>query len=70
MGPLLASSWAPCSALIRMHARSQSFLDALNHVQARATIKADLKVYRFYDNVRGGECGWVGGRMHRRMSTS
>ncbi|KAG1674467.1 hypothetical protein FOA52_003072 [Chlamydomonas sp. UWO 241] len=28
-----------------------SFLDALKHVNAKATIKADLKTYRYFDNV-------------------
>ncbi len=30
----------------------KSFLEALNHVQTKATIKADLKTYRYFDNVR------------------
>ncbi len=34
-----------------MAGHSQSLLEALQHVGAKATINADLKTYRYYDNV-------------------
>lgn len=43
--------WAPTIHSTLCIACIQSFLDAMQHVGARATIKANLKTYRYYDNV-------------------
>ena len=35
----------------------QSFLEAMQHIQAKGAINAELKTYRYYDNVRIGLVG-------------
>ena len=39
------------SGTILTQACMQSFLEAMQHVSAKATIQADLKTYKYFDNV-------------------